>query len=365
MNSIKPLRALGIMSGTSADGVGLSLISTDGVDVYEFLGSMKFLYDDNLKAKIISVLGKKPETENDFALIHEVNAELAEFYYEAVKDFMSTYGEADIIGLEGNTVYHDPQNHYTYQLGDAKKLSSMLGIKVVSNFHKTDVLSGGQGFPLTPSYYAALSYKQEKPVAIINIGGITSIAWIGMQGEMLSFDSGPGNLAINNWVQKHGGISMDYNGKLAITGKIDGKVLNILMKHKYLAVYPPKSLNKSTFDEKLEHLEGLSLEDGAATVTAFIAEAVSYSMSMYLPETPKKVIITGGGAENPTLVRFIKQRLFEQNVETVMEMGMNVDEVDSGAAAFWAVRRLNLLPVSFPSTTGVPEPLVGGDVFEP
>lgn len=365
MNHIKPLRALGIMSGTSVDEVGLSLISTDGVDVYEFIGYRKVPYDDVLREKILSVLYKNPETEEDFAKIHEINAELTEFYFEIVRDFISDFGEVDIIGLETNTIYNGHKERSIHQLGDAAKLSSMLGLKVVGNFHKSDILAGGQGFPLTPSYYAALAGEIEKPVAVINIGGISSITYIGVNGDMLSFDCGPGNLAINDWVQKRAGMSMDYNGKLAITGTVDSKILSSLMKHKYLALYPPKSITNDMFEEKLEHLEGLSLENGAATVTTFIAEAIAYSVSMYLPELPKKIIISGGGSKNPTLVRFIKQRLGEVNAETVTEMGMNVDETENGAAAFWAVRRINMLPISFPSTTGVPEPLVGGDVFEP
>lgn len=365
MNLIKPLRALGIMSGTSVNEIGLSLISTDGIDVYKFIAYRKVPYDDLLRDKILSVLGKKPETEEELEKIRKINDELIEFYYETAKEFIDTYGKVDVIGLENNTIYHNPNEHYTLQLGNSKKLASLLKTKVVSNFHKADVLAGGQGFPLTPSYYAAITNDSDKPNVIINIGGITSLTWIGSHGEMISFDTGPGNLAINDWMQKHGGMAMDYNGKLAITGTIDYKILSSLMKHKYFALYPPKSLNKDTFDEKLEHLEGLTLENGAATVTAFVAESIVYSMLMYLPETPNKVIISGGGSKNPTLVRFIKQRLVDMDVQTVAEMGMNTDEVENGASAFWAVRRLNLLPISFPSTTGVPEPMIGGDVFEP
>lgn len=365
MNQIKALRALGIMSGTSAGEVGLSLISTDGIDVYEFIAHSKILYDDDLKDKILSVMGKKPENEENFAKIAEINEELTEFYFTIVKSFIASHGQIDVIGLETNTIYHNPEEHCTIQLGDAQKLASLLNVSVVSSFHKTDVLAGGQGFPLTPVYYASLVNDFEKPTTVINVGGITTLTFIGSHGEMVSFDCGPGNLAINEWVQKHAGMAMDYNGRLAITGHIDSKIISCLMKHKYLNIYPPKSLNKNAFDEKLEHLEGLSLEDGAATVTAFVAEVAVYSMLMYFPDIAKKIIISGGGSKNPTLVRFIKQRIENSDVETMAETGMNIDAVESGAAAFWAVRRLNLLPISFPSTTGVSEPMVGGDIFEP
>ena len=139
---------------------------------------------------------------------------------------------------------------------------------------------------------------------------------------MIAFDCGPGNAAINDWVMKHGGMHMDYNGKLAITGKVNEQIVASMMRHKFFAQYPPKAADRTIFNEKLEHLEGLSLEDGAATATAFIAEAVAYSLLLYLPEIPGKLIVCGGGAKNPTLVRFLRQRLPDIGISTAAEEGL-------------------------------------------
>ena len=181
---------------------------------------------------------------------------------------------------------------------------------------------------------------------------------------MIAFDCGPGNAAINDWVMKHGGMHMDYNGKLAITGKVNEQIVASMMRHKFFAQYPPKAADRTIFNEKLEHLEGLSLEDGAATATAFIAEAVAYSLLLYLPEIPGKLIVCGGGAKNPTLVRFLRQRLPDIGISTAAEEGFDVNALEAQAFAYLAVRRLYHLPATFPSTTGVAEPMVCGQVSE-
>ena len=204
-----------------------------------------------------------------------------------------------------------------------------------------------------------------RPLAVIDVGGTSEVVWFGTSGEMKAFVSGPGNAVINDWVMKHGGMHIDYNGKLAITGRVDEKILAVLMHHKYIALNPPKACDRTVFAEKMEHLEGLSLEDGAATATAFVAESIAYSMALYLPEPPEEAIVCGGGAKNPTLMRFLRQRLPNMTVKTAVEAGWQPEAVDAQEAAFWAVRRLHWLPLSFPATTGAVEPVIGGEIFEP
>jgi anhydro-N-acetylmuramic acid kinase len=245
-------------------------------------------------------------------------------------------------------------------LGDGKLLSELTGLPVVNNFHKADILAGGQGAPLYPVYFEALCRDIEKPLAVLNIGGISSITMLGQHGEMMAFDIGPGNAAINDWTMRKAGLHMDYNGKLAITGKVNEKIVANLMRNKFFAKYPPKAADRSIFQEKLEHLEGLSLEDGAATVTAFVAEAVSYSMSLYLPTPPKEVIICGGGAKNPTLKRFIRQRLEGTEVKGGEEYGWDVSSVEAQTMAYLAVRRMNNMPSTFPNTTGAQASVIAG-----
>ncbi len=366
MDVIKTMRAVGLMSGTSLDGVDIAVIKTDGVDVYEFGRAYTVPYEDELRESIRSVLGMKPDSPEHVSRIKLVENSLTAFHAMVVNEFLEGESEpVDVIGFHGHTIHHEPENHYTCQIGDGQMLADLTGIKVVSQFRTADVRAGGQGAPLVPVYHAALCAEMEKPVAVLNIGGVSNLTWIGANGEMLAFDTGPGNAPVNDWVFRHAGMHMDYNGKLAISGKVNEHILSSLMKHKYFAMYPPKSIDRNIFNEKLEHLEGLSLEDGAATATAFAAEAIAYSISFFLPEPPKSLIICGGGANNPTLVRFIRSRLPEIEVKTSRDVGWNCDAIEAQAFAYLAVRRLGGMPITFPSTTGVPEPLPGGEISEP
>ena len=250
-------------------------------------------------------------------------------------------------------------------IGDGRRLAELTGIKTAARFRSADILAGGQGAPFAPVYYEALTAKMRRPLAVIDVGGTSEVVWFGTSGEMKAFVSGPGNAVINDWVMKHGGMHIDYNGRLAITGRVDEKILAVLMHHKYIALNPPKACDRTVFAEKMEHLEGLSLEDGAATATAFVAESIAYSMALYLPEPPEEAIVCGGGAKNPTLMRFLRQRLPNMTVKTAVEAGWQPEAVDAQEAAFWAVRRLHWLPLSFPATTGAVEPVIGGEIFEP
>jgi len=361
--TIKTLSALGILSGSAIDGVDIACIKTDGVDVFETKHTITVPYDDELRYKIRSVLGIKPDTPENQNLLNEVEKDITQFWAKAVKDYINTYEvEVDVIGLEGHTICNEPRNHFIYQLGDGELLSELTGIKVVYNFHSADIAAGGQGAPLDVTFYNAITSKLEKPLAVVDISGISSITWIGPYGEMLAFNSGPGNAAIDEWVMKHANMYMDYNGKLAITGTINEQIVAAMMRHKYFAMYPPKSTHREEFKEKLEHIEGLSLEDGAATATAFVAESIAYSLLMYVPEIPKKIIVCGGGAKNPTLIRFLKQRLSDIEVDTADDFGVDSVSVSVQAVAYLAVRRLHYLPISFPTTTGVYEPMIGGKV---
>ena len=366
MEQIKKIRALGLMSGTSLDGVDVASITSDGIDVYDFGKAYTVPYSDNIRESIRSILGMKPDNEENAKRIENVEEELTLFHAEVVNEYLNNYGnDIDIIGFHGHTIHHEPQNRYTHQIGNGQLLADLCAKNVVARFRNADVLSGGQGAPLVPVYHSALSNSLTKPLAILNIGGVANITWIGGNGEILAFDTGPGNAPINDWILKHSGEHMDYNGKLAAIGKIDGKVLASLMRHKYFAKYPPKSIDRNIFNEKLEHLEALSLEDGAATATAFAAEAVAYSCAMYLPEQPEIMIVCGGGANNPTMMRFLRQRLDKVEVKTAREAGWDNDGLEAQAFAFLAIRRLYGLPSTYPTTTGAPEPIICGEIFNP
>lgn len=363
MATIKTFNALGILSGSALDGVDIAYIRTDGVDVYETGHMMSVPYEESLRQKVRSILGIRPDTPENQALLNEVEEELTTFWAQAVREYIETYDvKIDVIGLEGHTVCNDPKEHYIYQLGDGHLLAQLTGIQVVYNFHAADIAAGGQGAPLDVTFYNAVTSQYPRPLAVVDISSISSIAWLGSYGEMVAFNSGPGNAAIDEWVFKHAGMHMDYNGKLAIMGHINEQIVAAMMKHKYFAQYPPKSTHREEFREKLEHLEGLSLEDGAATATAFVAESIAYSLLLYVPDIPKRIMVCGGGAKNPTLMRFLRQKLANIEVCTAEDWGCDSLAVDVQAVAYLAVRRLHFLPISFPTTTGVIEPMVGGKI---
>lgn len=365
MNIIKTIKVLGISSFTSLDGVSIAYMETDGVDISKMGCSYVVPLEEDVRRKVRASHELKPDTQENVEIISIAEEAITSFCAEIAKTFIKDEDVLpEVIGFAGHTTFHDPQNHYTHQIGSCPKMAELTGVKTVGKFRLSDVMAGGQGNPLSPIYYEALCAKMQKPLAVFDVGGTTDICWFGENGEMMAFVAAPGNSIINDWVEKKAGLDLDYNGKLAITGVVDEKILNQLMKHKYIAKMPPKSCDRNFFNDKMQHLDGMSLEDGAATATAFVAEAIAYSAALFLPEMPKKAIISGGGAKNPTLVRFVRQRMPNVEVQTATSLGWCADTIDAQAAAFWAARRINMMPISFPSTTGVHEPLVGGEVFE-
>ena len=363
--TIKPLKILGLMSGTSLDGIKAAIVLTDGIDVYETLFTRRYTFDENLRFKIRAILGKKSTIEEEKILIDVVEENLTEFLCSIISEIKAETGiEFDAIGLEGPTICNEPDNHYTYQLGKGKIIAKKFNTDVVTHFHNADILNGGLGFPIAATYYNSLAQNLGKPIAFINIGGTTNITWIGHFGEMVSFDCGPGNAIIDDWMSKHGGILMDYNGKCAATGVVHQKIVSTLLKHEFFAKYPPKTLDRNEFNDKTEHLEGLSLEDGAATVTDFVAEAIAYSLAFYLPEVPAQVVVCGGGAKNPTLLRFLRNRLKSMNIAFMPENELDIEINDASAIAFLVARRIYSLPITFPSTTGIASAMTGGEIYK-
>lgn len=362
---IKPINVLGLRGGASLDGIKAELVLTDGVDIFAADKFRKFPYPESLFQKIRAIIGKKADNPEDKALIDAAEIEFSEFIRHIVELYVQeSESPIELIGLEGPTICHEPENKYTYQLGKGRILANDTGIKVVTHFHNADILNGGLGAPISASYYQTLAQKLEKPVVFINIGGITTIAYCGQLGEICAFDCGPGTAMIDDWLLKHGGVAMDYDGKFAAIGHPDEKITAALLKHEYFTKYPPKFINRDGFNDKMEHFEGLSLENGAATATAFISEAIAYALAFHLPDVPVTAILCGGGARNPTLVRHIRQKLKDMKIEahTAKELNMEINEAQ--AVAFLAARRIHFLPITFPTTTGVSEPIAGGEIYE-
>lgn len=362
---IKGLNCLGLMGTSTFGGVELALIRTDGLDILERKKAYVIPYPDDLKEKIRSVLGLNREFDKNEEKLQAVDLEISDFYIQLIQDFISDCeDEVDVVGIEGITILHNPNIQYTYQLGNGRYIAQKTGIKTVTHFRNADIAAGGQGTPISSIYFNTLATDEIKPVAYVNISGKSSLTWIGSFGEMIGFDCGPGDNFINNWTSKHAHMDNDYNGRLAALGNVHEKIVNSLMHHKFFAKYPPKSAYTGIFSDKAEHLEGLSLEDGAATATAFVAEAICYSICLYLPEMPQKVIICGKGANNPTLVRFIRQRIPSIEVIVSKEVGIPIETVNADVNAFLCARALYSLPITFPTTTGVVVPMTGGEIYD-
>lgn len=362
MEVIRPLTALGLMSGTSMDGVDAALLVTDGVDIFEYGKALNRPYDMEMRAELRSITGK--DAGRDEQRIKDVERKMTIFHAEVVSELLDLAGlradDVDVIGFHGHTVFHNPSENISLQIGDGDLLAEQTRIQVVNRFRNSDIANGGQGGPMMASYHQALARDLEKPLAVLNIGGVAKLTWIGENGEMIAFDTGPGNALIDDWMMKRHGTNMDFDGNMAAGGKINEKIVSLMMRSSYFKKEPPKSLDRDEFSKKIsEHLEGESVANGAATLTAFTAQAVAAAAKDFLPKQPKRWIICGGGANNPTLVRMLRQKI-DAPMDPAREVNWNGDFLEAQGYAFLAVRSLFGLPLSFPTTTGVPHSMCGG-----
>lgn len=362
MSQLQTFKALGLSSGSELESLRAAIITTDGVDVFERKECFDFPYDEDIRTLLLDL----PKTYQHLSEEEKESADerYSDFCIRAIKDILSEVDDINLIGVGGHIICHNPKEHVLTQVGDWRKIAAATHIKTVGNFRKADLMAGGMGAPLAAIYHMALSQGLEKPVVWVDIGGVSALTFIGQNGELMAFDTGAGNAIINEWVGKHGGMHCDYNGKLAICGKVNEDILNCLMRHKFLNIMPPKAADKSTFTEKMEHLEGLSLEDGAATATAFVAQSIIKAIDDFIPVKPQKIIICGGGAKNPTLMRFIRQKADDLEVCTADECGFEAESIEAQAFAFLAVRRCNQMPISYPFTTGAAMEVIGGEICE-
>ena len=362
MEVIKPLTALGLMSRTSMDGVDAALLVTDGVDIFEYGKALNRPYDMDMRADLRSVTGR--DAGKDGKKIKDVERKMTLFHAEVVSELLDSAGlraeDVDVIGFHGHTVYHNPEEKISVQIGDGDLLAEQTRIPVVNRFRNSDIANGGLGGPMMASYHAALARDLEKPLAVLNIGGVAKLTWIGENGELIAFDTGPGNALIDDWMMKKHGTNMDFDGNMAAAGKVNEKIVSLMMKSSYFKKKPPKSLDRDEFSQKIsEHLEGESVADGAATLTAFTAQAAAAAANDFLPKPAKQWIVCGGGANNPTLVRMLRQKI-DVPILAAREVNWNGDFLEAQGFAFLAVRSLFGLPLSFPTTTGVPHSMCGG-----
>lgn len=358
------IRAIGLMSGTSLDGVDAALIETDGGRVVKPLGFVTLPYPASLREQVRGLFGR---TNDDDGAVRSAAHELTNHHLAAILSLLVQTGyqadEINVIGFHGQTITHLPDRHFTWQIGDPEHLVSTLGRPVVFDFRVADVEAGGQGAPLIPIYHQALAAQAgiDLPVAILNIGGVANITYIGADdGELIAFDTGPGNALIDDMVLHRTGDSFDKNGRIAQAGHADQELIDRWMAHRYFTAAPPKSLDRNDF-AVAQNLAGHTTEDAVATLTAFTVESVAASFR-HLPALPRRLLVAGGGRHNGTIMAALSARL-NIPVEPVDKYRLNGDAMEAEGFAYMAVRRMKDLPISFPGTTGAPYAMPGGRIY--
>lgn len=354
----KIFRALGAMSGTSVDGVDIAIIETDGITTKSLHPSITFSYPHAFQEKIKALFHKGSAdraTDIKEFKVKKMAKEIANAHTEAINAYLNKYeidkSTIDVVGIHGQTIGHDPDNGYTCQICDGQEVANQTDIPVINDFRIDDVNAGGQGAPLVPIYHRAMlrSLNQPFPIAVVNIGGVANITWIGEnEHDLLGFDTGPGNAPIDDWMLLKVGRSFDMDGKFAAKGAINETILHQMLDHPYFNQTPPKSLDRQDFT--FHPVQDLSTEDGAATLTALTAQTIAQSIQ-HLPAAPKKWIITGGGRHNKTLMKMLAEKI-NAPVETTEDINLDGDGIEAQAFAFFAVRKLLNLPITFPGTTG-------------
>ncbi|MEL7028622.1 MAG: anhydro-N-acetylmuramic acid kinase [Pseudomonadota bacterium] len=369
------LTAIGLMSGTSLDAVDVAVVRTDGQSVVEPGPALSFPYKPSARAEIRRAIKAALEGRLGAVEIGRAAAEVTEAHIGAVRRLMAAEGlsfrDIDVIGFHGQTILHRPsgvrgQPGRTLQIGSGARLAEAIGARVVEDFRSADVEAGGEGAPLAPVYHAALAARLEPrvPRAVLNLGGVANVTFLTAScapEAMLAFDCGPGNGLIDQWAELKTGAPMDRDGELARQGVVDEAALKQLLTHSYFAAPPPKSLDR--YDFSFDAVHKLSTVDGAATLTAFTAQAAALA-ARHAAEPPQEWIACGGGRRNPALMDALNARL-GGTVRTAEDVGWRGDDLEAEAFAYMAVRSLNGLAISFPGTTGVAAPMCGGAVCDP
>jgi anhydro-N-acetylmuramic acid kinase len=366
-----PVWAIGLMTGTALDGfVDVALIGTDGEVVYEFGEFGLFPYADTDRTILQDAVAAARAWAFDGpepAIFARAEATITRIYASAIRQLLAQANmkAADVayVGGHGLTVLHRPDLGRTRQLLDGTRLAQMVEIDTVYDFRSADMVAGGQGAPLAPIYHAAIlaHAKFDPPSAILNLGGVANVTWWGGGLELAAFDTGPANGPVNEWVEAHGQGSYDKDGAIAARGRVhEGRLLEIL-DHPWFDAPYPKSLDRYDFDAGL--VRGLSLEDGAATLTALPGACLNLALDL-LPSRPKTLIVAGGGRKNPVMMADIAARCGVTLVDADA-VGLRGDAVEAECFALLAVRSARGLALSFPATTGVKAPLTGGVIARP
>ena len=365
------LRAVGLMSGTSLDGVDVAMLQSDGEAIAEFGPTFYRAYSDAERQLLRAALAAAATLSDRNArpgVLREAERLITGAHAEAVEEFLTRNridaASVDVVGLHGQTVLHRPERRLTIQLGDGAALARLLCIPIVFDFRAADIAAGGQGAPLAPIFHRAMARALDRPhpVAVLNVGGVANVTLIDGLLDPFACDTGPGNALIDDFMRERTGQSYDPAGANAARGEVNEAAVEKVLTHPFFGAAPPKSLDRNDFREwatAKAALAGKTIADGAATLTAITAASIAAAVK-HLPRTPGTWVVSGGGAHNATLMRMLAQRLTPASVETAESVGWNSDALEAQAFAYLAVRSLRGLPITFPATTGVGKPMSGG-----
>ena len=350
---------IGVISGTSMDGIDVAHIDTDGCDVVRPRGGAVFPYPKPLRAELQAFLRDAGRAEHD--PLTALETAVTEAFADAIAAYMHDAGltrnDVGLIGLHGQTVLHRPERRFTRQLGNGALIAQRLGIAVVDQFRLADVAAGGQGAPLAPLYHAALSRNLPQPLMVLNLGGVGNVTYIDGD-DIIAFDTGPASALIDDFVARRFGVPFDDGGRLAAQGTVDRAALDALMANPFFAAPVPKSLDRNDFHARAAHVETLRDHDAVATLTAFTITATAAALA-HVPKKPQRWLVCGGGRNNCTFMAGLANALGVP-VEPVESAGWNGDLLEAELFGYLAVRSRLGLPLSLPSTTGVPAPMPGG-----
>lgn len=373
-------KSLGLMSGTSMDGVDVALLETDGETIKSFGPSLIYPYSEEVcyafhdalaHTKQLYETGQLQTRLSRPGFLAEMERQVTDLHIKAIDAYLKKFAldaaDIDCIGFHGQTVLHQPEHALTIQLGLGQELANAFQTEVVYDFRADDVAAGGQGAPLASIYHRALTEfsNLERPIVVVNLGGVANVTWIGPDNTLIAFDTGPANALLDDWIACHTGERMDKGGAYAAKGTVDQTRLANMLDNSYFDLVPPKSLDRLDFP--LDCVTGLSLEDGAATLTEFTAHSLVKSLN-HMPSPPKLWIISGGGVHNPHLLKTLRYVTNDTDtgdttgthVKRADDLGWRPDFIEAEAFAFLAARSVEALPISFPGTTGVKEPMRGG-----
>ncbi len=347
--------AIGLMSGTSCDGVDTAILETDGEHQIAFTGGLTLPYEEDLRSQLLEA------SQHDVPLTEllRLEKEVSEHHVRATQMLLDqhpgTSDQVEVIGFHGHTVRHIPREGLTLQIGNPWMVAQKLGLPVVSDFRRRDMAVGGQGAPLVAMFHRALFIDELRPTLVLNLGGVANVTWLGAKDEIIAGDTGPGCGLIDEWVQSMADLPHDRDGHLALAGKVHHDLVEASLEAPFFADPLPKAADRYDFDHV--DVSGLSVEDGAATLCAVTAEAIFRAVKK-LPAMPKRFWVTGGGVHHPVIMRLLADRFGK--IGTVRERGLNPDTLEAECFAWLAVRHMKGLPLTIPETTGCHQPTSGG-----